>query len=72
MNLCYKDVYINADEIWRREKSERDYALTFLEENFQLTNDDIILVSDVDEIFTREGLVYIKQNPPEFFISFQE
>ena len=35
--------------------------------NFKLTNDDIILVSDVDEIFTREGIVYIRQNPPDYF-----
>ena len=47
------------------EKSQRDYAKTFIEEHYNLTEEDLIVVVDVDEIFTREGIQYIKENPPK-------
>ena len=47
--------------------SQRDYAKTFIEENYQPTELDLLIVVDIDVILTREGIEYIKNNPPSFF-----
>lgn len=63
--ICYRHEYRKYDSIWCREKSQRDYGLIMLQEQFNLTTNDIFLVSDCDEIFTREALRYIIKNPPQ-------
>ena len=38
-----------------------------MEEHYNPNEDDLIVVVDVDEIFTREGIQYVKENPPKNF-----
>ena len=49
---------------WCREKTQRDFGISYIEKHFKPTNDDIIIVSDVDEILTRPGLRFSIENPP--------
>ena len=55
------------DKAWQLEKSQRDYAIPYLEQNFNMTSNDIITVSDCDEILTRRALRYIIAHPPETY-----
>ena len=52
---------------WCIERSQRDYGYDYMKENFNLTEDDIILVSDCDEIFTRDAVKFISEHPPKTF-----
>jgi beta-1,4-mannosyl-glycoprotein beta-1,4-N-acetylglucosaminyltransferase len=53
---------------WCIETSQRDYAIEYIEQNFRPTTNDIMLVSDVDEIFTRDAVKFIAEHPPlEFY-----
>jgi hypothetical protein len=63
-NICNKKEYPFDNEIWCFEKSKRDYAKTYLEKYYNLTENDFMVIADVDEIFTREGIEYVKKNPP--------
>lgn len=63
-NTCYREIYKKKTKSWCREKSQRDYAIIAAKEMFNLTTSDIFLVSDADEIFTREAVTYIRQHPP--------
>ena len=65
--ICYRHAYNKMDRVWCRENSERDYSIVAMREQFNLTSEDIVLISDVDEIFTREALRYIIKNPPKTF-----
>ena len=49
---------------WCREKTQRDFGIKFIENNFNPTRDDIVIVSDVDEILTRNALRYVIEHPP--------
>ena len=64
-NKCNIDY--NKQDAWFNENSQRDYAKTFIEENYQPTELDLLIVVDIDAILTREGIEYIKNNPPSFF-----
>ena len=64
-NICNKKEYPSRNSLWCFEKSQRDYAKIFIEENYNPTEDDLIVVVDIDEIFTREGIQYVKKNPPK-------
>jgi hypothetical protein len=64
-NICNKKEYPSDNLVWCLEKSQRDYAKTFLEENYNPTENDLIIIVDCDEILTREGIKYIKKNPPK-------
>lgn len=55
------------NKIWCFEKTARDYSLQAIRSLFGLKMSDLILVSDLDEIFTREAMEYIIQNPPETY-----
>ena len=66
-NICNKKEYPSFNSFWCFERSQRDYAKTFIEENYNPTEDDLIVVVDIDEIFTREGIQYVKKNPPKNF-----
>ena len=63
-NICNRREYPNDNNNWCIEKSQRDYAKYFIEENFNPTEKDLLIVVDVDEILTKEGIKYIKKNPP--------
>ena len=41
--------------------SQRDYAKNYIEENYNPTEKDLLIVVDIDEILTREGIEYIKK-----------
>ena len=64
-NICNRKEYPSTNRIWCFENSQRDYAKNFIEENYHPTEEDLIIVVDVDEIFTREGIEYVKKNPPK-------
>ena len=66
-NICKRKEYPNDDYSWCIEKSQRDYAKTFIEEHYNPTKKDLLIVVDIDEILTREGILYIKNNPPYNF-----
>ena len=64
-NICNRKEYPSEDLIWCIEMSQRDYAKTFIEEYYNPTEEDLLLVVDLDEILTREGIKYIRNNPPK-------
>jgi len=66
-NICNIKEYPSENSIWCFEKSQRDYAKTFIEKHYNPKEDDLIVVVDIDEIFTREGIQYVKENPPKQF-----
>ena len=49
------------------ESSQRDYAKTYIDENYSPTNKDLLIVADLDKILTREGIQCIKKHPPNNF-----
>ena len=64
-NICNKNEYYSDNLIWCLENSQRDYAKTYIEEHYAPTEDDLIIIVDIDEIFTREGIEYVIKNPPK-------
>jgi hypothetical protein len=66
-NICNRKEYPSIKYIWCFENSQRDYAKNFIEEHYNPTKDDLIIVVDIDEIFTREGIKYVKKNPPKYY-----
>lgn len=63
--FCDSINYPNLPRPWCVEKSQRSYSLIILKKNFNMTSNDILLISDVDEIFTREAIFYISNHPPD-------
>ena len=55
----------NEPQSWKLEMSQRDFAIPYIEKHFNITTNDVITVSDCDEILTRKALRYIIRNPPE-------
>ena len=66
-NYTYKEFYGDYSAAWEHENSQRDYAINYIEQNMQPTEDDIILVSDCDEIFTRDAVLFISEHPPKCY-----
>jgi len=66
-NICNKEKYSKRDSYWCIEMSQRDYAKTYIEKNYNPTEKDLLIVVDLDEILTREGIQYVKNNPPDGF-----
>ena len=66
-NICNLKEYPNTDKYWCIEKSQRDYAKTYIEKKYKPTEKDLLIVVDIDEILTREGIEYIQKNPPKNF-----
>jgi len=64
-NICNINEYPNSDYNWCIEKSQRDYAKIYIEKKYNPTNNDILIVVDIDEILTREGIIYIKNHLPD-------
>ena len=67
-NVCNKEEYPSYDPIWCREASQRDTSIKYIEEHYNPTEKDLLIVVDIDEILTREGIQYIMKNPPKIFI----
>ena len=65
--LCDNVTYPHEDYPWCVEKTQRDYAVKYIEQNFQPTEDDLILISDADEIWTRKSIKFISEHPPKFY-----
>ena len=63
-NICNRKEYPNSTLIWCIESSQRDYAKTFIEEKYNPTDKDLLIVVDIDEILTKEGIEYIIKYPP--------
>ena len=66
-NICNKTEYPTENLIWCLEKSQRDYGKIFIEEHYAPTENDLIIIVDIDEIFTRKGIEYVINNPPDNF-----
>ena len=66
-NLCNAKVYPKRNNVWCIENNQRDYAKTYIEKIYHPTESDLLIVVDIDEILTREGIEYIKKNPPKDF-----
>ena len=66
-NICNRKEYPDDDNIWCFENSQRDYAKTFIEEHYNPTEKDLLIIVDIDEILTREGIKYLRDNPPYNF-----
>lgn len=63
--ICNRSEYPNIDKIWCFEMTQRDYAKTFIEKKYNPTEKDLLVIVDIDEIITREGIKYIKKHPPK-------
>ena len=55
-NICKKNEYNGSSNAWCIEHSQRDYAKTYIEEKYNPTENDLLIVADLDEILTREGI----------------
>ena len=66
-HTCNRVLYPKRPLLRCIEMSQRDYAKTYIEKNYNPTEKDILIVMDLDEILTREGIQYVKNNPPESF-----
>ena len=64
-NICNKKEYPDVNMAFCIEPSQRDYAKTYIEEKYNPTENDLLIVADLDEILTREGIQYIKKHPPK-------
>ena len=53
-NKCYNNLYPGDNLAWCIEKSQRDYAKIYIEEKYDPTKKDVLIVVDLDEILTRE------------------
>ena len=66
-NICNRKEYPDSSPIWCFEYSQRDYAKTFIEKKYHPSEKDLLIVVDIDEILTREGIEYIIKNQPSNF-----
>ena len=66
-NICDRSLYPSDNMVWCLEKSQRNYAKTYIEQKYNLNENDLIIAVDSDEILTREGIQYIKDHPPKDF-----
>ncbi len=66
-NICNKKEYPTLNFFWCIEHSQRDYAKIYIEEKYNPTEEDLLIVVDMDEILTREGIAYLKKNQPKNF-----
>ena len=62
-NICDRNLYPYDEIVWCTEQSQRDYPKYYLEQNYNLNENDLIIVVDIDEILTREGIEYILEYP---------
>ena len=58
-NVCNRDLYSGDYLNWCIEKSQRDYTKIYIESKYNPTEKDLLIVVDMDEILTREGIQYI-------------
>ena len=60
--------YKSKDLNWCRETTQRNYGFKYYQKHLNPQPDDLLLVSDCDEIFTRESIQYFIQFPPEKYV----
>jgi hypothetical protein len=47
-------------------KEKQSFVIkTYIEEHYNPTEDDLLIVTDLDEIITKEGIKYVMENPPK-------
>ena len=66
-NICDRNLYPYDGMVWCIDKSQRNYAKYYLEQHYNLTENDLIIAVDIDEILTREGIEYIMNHPPKTY-----
>ena len=64
-NICNRELYYSSHLVWCLEQSQRDYAKYYIEQHYNPTENDFIIIVDIDEIITREGFEYIEKNLPQ-------
>ena len=64
-NICDNKSYYNFSKIWCFERTQRDYAQYYIEKKYNPTEKDLFIITDLDELLTREGIKYIVKNPPK-------
>ena len=65
--ICNRKEYFGTTLFRCLEGSQRDYGKIFIEEHYNPTENDLLIIADIDEVLTREGIEYIKKNPPKDF-----
>ena len=65
--MCNHDKYPRDGPPFCFEKTMRQYFIQYIEENFQPNGNDLIYISDIDEIITRPGIHYIREHPPDTY-----
>ena len=63
-HVCNRKLYRGVSLSRCMERSQRDYTIPYMESKYNLTEKDLIISVDIDEILTREGIQYIKKHPP--------
>ena len=58
-NICDQKRYYNYKLRWCFEMSQRDYAQYYIEKKYNPTQNDLFVITDLDELLTREGIKYI-------------
>ena len=64
-NIWDQKRYYNYKLIWCLEKTQKDYAQYYIEKKYNPTQNDLFIITDLDELLTREGIKYIIKNPPK-------
>ena len=59
-NICNREIYPGMPLNWCMDRSQRDYAKIYIESKYNSTEKDLLIVVDIDEILTREGIRFIK------------
>ena len=65
--ICNEKDYPNDHSFFCFENSQRDYAKIYIEEHYNPTEEDLLIITDLDEIITKEGIEYVMENPPRDF-----
>ena len=58
-DICDQKRYYNYKLIWCLEKTQKDYAQYYIEKKYNPTQNDLFIITDLDELLTREGIKYI-------------
>ena len=59
-NIWNRELYYSSNLVWCLEQSQRDYTKYYIEQHYNLTENDFIIIVDIDEIISREGFEYLK------------
>ena len=62
-NICVQKRYYNYKLRWCFEMSQRDFAQYYIKKKYNTTQNYLFIITDLDELLTREGIKYIIKNP---------